>query len=72
MALRKDGSTVMVQASMHRDVARKIDALAERMGIKPSAVVAFAINTLADEYGVTVKDVVDPRQTSLFGEGEAA
>jgi len=65
MPTRKDGSTVVLQAVVHRDVQRKLDALTEKMSIRPSAIVALAISRMADDFGITIREEVDPRQTSI-------
>jgi hypothetical protein len=73
MPTKRDGSTLVLQAVVHRDVQRKVEALAERLGVKQSAVVALAINDLADAHRIILRDEVDPRQTSMFSdEGVAA
>jgi len=65
MPTKKDGSTLVLQAVVHRDVNRKLEALAEKMSIRPSAVVSLAISRMADDMGITLKEEVDPRQTSI-------
>jgi len=71
MPLGKD--RVPLQAVVHVDIERKIAALSERLGIKKAAVVALAVSELSNAYGIVLEDdTIDPRQTSLFGEGEVA
>jgi hypothetical protein len=63
---------VMLQEAVHIDIKRKLIALSERMGIRPSAVVALAISEMAEARGIVLKQEVDPRQITMFPDEEAA
>jgi len=67
----KGKGQVALQTVVNPDIARKLDALAEKIGIKRAAVVALAISELADAHRIVLREVVDPNQTSMFEEGGA-
>jgi len=57
--------TIPLQASVHRDIERKLNLLSEHLGIKRSAVIALAITELAEAYDIKLRPEADPNQLEI-------